>query len=119
MYPLSREETVAMETYVTESLGQGYIRPSISPVSSNFFFVKDGGLRPCIDYRGLNQITVKYSYPLPLITGVTESLHGARIFTKLDLRSAYDLVHIRAGDEWKTAFSTTSGHMSTSSCRTG
>ena len=60
MYPLSQEETAAMETYVSESLGQGYIQPSISPVSSSFFFVKkkDGGLRPCIDYRGLNKITV-------------------------------------------------------------
>ncbi|KAK6299995.1 hypothetical protein J4Q44_G00300280, partial [Coregonus suidteri] len=86
----------------------GYIQPSTSPV----FFVKkkDGGLRPCIDYWGLNQITVKYSYPLPLIASMTESLHGARFFTKLDLRSAYNPVRIREGDEWKTAFSTTSGH---------
>jgi hypothetical protein len=99
-----------METYVTESLGQGYIQPSISPVSSRVFFVKDGGLRPCIDYRGLNQITIKYSYPLPLIASMTESLHGARFFTKLDLRSAYNLVSIKGGDEWKTAFSTTYGH---------
>uniref|UniRef100_A0AAZ3RXE9 CCHC-type domain-containing protein n=1 Tax=Oncorhynchus tshawytscha TaxID=74940 RepID=A0AAZ3RXE9_ONCTS len=69
VYPLSQEEIVAMETYVAESLGQGYIRPSASPVSSSFFFVKkkDGSLRPCIDYRGLNSITVGFSYPLPLI----------------------------------------------------
>uniref|UniRef100_A0A4W5KJC1 ribonuclease H n=1 Tax=Hucho hucho TaxID=62062 RepID=A0A4W5KJC1_9TELE len=101
-----------METYVSESLRQGYIRSSISPVSSSFFFVKkrDGGLRPCIDYRGLNKITVRFSYPLPLISTATESMHGARFFTKLDLRSAYNLVRIREGDEWKTAFSTTSGH---------
>jgi hypothetical protein len=71
---------------------------------------KDGGLRPCIDYRGLNKITVKYSYPLLLIASMTESLHWARFFTKLDLRSAYNLVRIRAGEEWKTAFSTHSGH---------
>ena len=98
--------------YVSESLGQGYIRPSTSPVSSSLFFVKkkDGGLRPCIDYRSLNQITVKYSYPLPLIATMTEPLHGARFFTKLDLRSAYNLVRIWEGDEWKTAFNTTSGH---------
>jgi hypothetical protein len=50
VYPLSQEETVAMETYVTESLGQGYIQHSISPVSSSLFFVKNGGLRLCIDY---------------------------------------------------------------------
>lgn len=101
-----------MESYVAESLGQGYIQPSASPVSSSFFFVKkkDGGLRPCIDYRGLNSITVGFSYPLPLIATAVESFHGARFFTKLDLRSAYNLVRIRGGDEWKTAFSTTSGH---------
>ena len=69
MYPLSQEETATMETHVSESLGQEYIRPSTSPASSSFFFVKkkDGGLRPRIDYRGINQITVRYSYPLPLI----------------------------------------------------
>ena len=91
MYPLSQEETVAMETYVTESLGQGYIRPSTSPVSSSLFFVKkkEGGLRPCIDYRGLNSITVGFSYPLPLIAKAVESFHGERFFTKLDLRSVY------------------------------
>uniref|UniRef100_A0A673W8Q5 Gypsy retrotransposon integrase-like protein 1 n=1 Tax=Salmo trutta TaxID=8032 RepID=A0A673W8Q5_SALTR len=112
VYPLSQEETAAMETYVTESLGQGYIRPSISPASSSFFFVKkkEGGLRPCIDYRGLNAITVGFSYPLPLIATAVESFHGAKFFTKLDLRSAYNLVRIKKGDEWKTAFSTTSGH---------
>uniref|UniRef100_A0A4W5QWH4 ribonuclease H n=1 Tax=Hucho hucho TaxID=62062 RepID=A0A4W5QWH4_9TELE len=91
-----------METYL----------PSTSPASSSLFFVKkkDGGLRPCIDYRGINQITVRYSYPLPLIASAIESMHGARFFTKLDLRSAYNLVRIREGDEWKTAFCTTSGH---------
>jgi hypothetical protein len=101
-----------METYVSESLHQGYIRPSISPTSSSFFFVKkkEGGLRPCNDYQGLNQITVRYSYPLPLIATTIESIHAARFFTKLDLRSAYNLVSIREGDEWKTAFSTISGH---------
>uniref|UniRef100_A0A4W5NFV0 ribonuclease H n=1 Tax=Hucho hucho TaxID=62062 RepID=A0A4W5NFV0_9TELE len=101
-----------METYVSESLEQGYIRPSTSPASSSFFFVKkmDGGLPPCIDYRGINQITVRYSYPLPLIASAIKSMHGAHFFTKLDLRSAYNLVRIREGDEWKMAFSTTSGH---------
>ena len=83
--------------HASESLLQGYIRYSTSPASSSFFFVKkeEGGLRPCIDYRGLNQITVRYSYPLPLIATAIESMHGARFFAKLDLRSAYNLVRIR------------------------
>ena len=118
MYPLSQAETEAMETYVLESLRQGYIRSSTSPTSLSFFFVKkkEGGLRPCIDYRGLNQITVRYSYLLLLIATVIESMHGARFFTKLDLSSAYKLVHIREG-RWLSV--TPLGTMSTSSCRTG
>uniref|UniRef100_A0A672Z804 Gypsy retrotransposon integrase-like protein 1 n=1 Tax=Sphaeramia orbicularis TaxID=375764 RepID=A0A672Z804_9TELE len=66
--------------------------------------------RPCIDYRGLNDITIRNHYPLPLMSSAFELLHGARIFTKLDLRNAYHLVRIREGDEWKTAFNTPSGH---------
>ncbi len=68
------------------------------------------GLRPCIDYRALNSQTVKLPYPLPLVPAALEELRGARIFSKLDLRSAYNLVRIREGDEWKTAFITPSGH---------
>ncbi len=71
---------------------------------------KDGSLRPCIDYRGLNNITVKNTYPLPLMSSALERLQGASFFTKLDLRNAYHLVRIREGDEWKTAFNTPRGH---------
>jgi hypothetical protein len=60
--------------------------------------------------EGLNSIMVGFSYPLPLIATAVELFHGAQFFTKLDLRRAYNLVRIREGDEWKTAFSTTSGH---------
>uniref|UniRef100_A0A8C7Y9I5 Gypsy retrotransposon integrase-like protein 1 n=1 Tax=Oryzias sinensis TaxID=183150 RepID=A0A8C7Y9I5_9TELE len=112
LYSLSAPEREAMETYIKESLAAGLIRPSSSPAGAGFFFVKkkDGGLRPCIDYRGLNEITVRNRYPLPLMSSAYELLQGARIFTKLDLRNAYHLVRIRAGDEWKTAFNTPSGH---------
>ncbi|XDV31537.1 hypothetical protein PO909_002528 [Leuciscus waleckii] len=112
VYPLSIPEQKAMEEYVEEALRQGYIRPSTSPAASSFFFVgkKDGGLRPCIDYRILNAATVKYRYPLPLVPSALEQLRSAKIFTKLDLRSAYNLVRIREGDEWKTAFITPAGH---------
>ncbi|KAL0150107.1 hypothetical protein M9458_054534 [Cirrhinus mrigala] len=112
IYPLSLPETKAMEEYIQEALSQGYIRPSTSPAASSFFFVakKDGGLRPCIDYRIINQGTIKFRYPLPLVPAALEQLQSARIFTKLDLRSAYNLVRIREGDEWKTAFVTPTGH---------
>ncbi|KAK3530048.1 hypothetical protein QTP86_010336 [Hemibagrus guttatus] len=112
VYPLSLPESKAMEEYIETALDAGHIRPSTSPAAAGFFFVgkKDGGLRPCIDYRGLNAITVRYPYPLPLVPAALEQLRGARVFTKLDLRSAYNLVRIREGEEWKTAFHTTSGH---------
>lgn len=101
-----------METYISESLASGLIRPSTSPVGAGGFFVKkkDSSLRPCIDYRGLNGITIRNKYPLPLLDSAFAPLQRARWFTKLDLRNAYHLVRIRKGDEWKTAFKTPLGH---------
>ncbi len=89
VYPLSRNETQAMEEYIEEAMNSGFIRPSTSPAAAGFFFVekKDGGLRPCIDYRGLNNVTVKFRYPLPLVPSALEQLREARIYTKLDLRA--------------------------------
>ncbi|KAL0186621.1 hypothetical protein M9458_018291, partial [Cirrhinus mrigala] len=115
LYSLSAQEQLAMEEYVVEGLRSGTIRPSSSPAAAGFFFVKkkDGGLRPCVDYRGLNQITVKNRHPLPLTNTALDALSGAHFFTKLDLRSAYNLVRIREGDEWKTAFITPTGHYET------
>ena len=112
VYPLTQEEQKALDIYIQEALDQGFIRPSTSPLASSFFFIKkkDGGLRPCIDYRSLNQISKSYPYPLPLVPVALEQLKGAKFFTKLDLRSAYNLVRVREGDEWKTAFLTTRGH---------
>ncbi len=108
LFSLSAPERKAMEDYIQESQASGFIRPSTSPAGAGFFFVdkKDGGLRPCIDYRALNKITIKNRYPLPLMSIAFELLQGAAIFTKLDLRNAYHLVRISAGDEWKTAFNT-------------
>ncbi|KAL3980939.1 ETS domain-containing transcription factor ERF [Sarotherodon galilaeus] len=112
LYSLSQPERKSMERYINESLVAGLIHPSTSPVAAGFFFVtkKDKSLRPCIDYRGLNNISVKNKYPLPLLSSAFELLQGATIFTKLDLRNAYHLVRIREGDEWKTAFNTHLGH---------
>jgi hypothetical protein len=71
---------------------------------------KDGSLRLCVDYRGLNKITVKNRHPLPLISESLERLAQAKFYTKLDVREAYHRVRIREGDEWKTAFRTRYGH---------
>lgn len=85
-----------MEVYIKESLEAGLIRPSTSPAGAGFFFVgkKDGGLRPCIDYQGLNKVTIRNRYPLPLMSTAFELLQGATIYTQLDLRNAYHLVRI-------------------------
>jgi hypothetical protein len=69
----------------------------------------DGGLRFCIDYGALNKATVINRYPFPLITVMLDRVHMARIFTKLDLRGAYDLIRIKEGDEYTTAFRTRYG----------
>ncbi|CAJ0949505.1 unnamed protein product [Ranitomeya imitator] len=112
LFNLSVPEHAAMRSYVKESLEKGHIRPSSSPLGAGFFFVakKDGSLRPCIDYRLLNKITVKFQYPLPLLSDLFARIKGASWFTKIDLRGAYNLVRIKQGDEWETAFNTPEGH---------
>uniref|UniRef100_A0A8C6XBR2 Gypsy retrotransposon integrase-like protein 1 n=1 Tax=Naja naja TaxID=35670 RepID=A0A8C6XBR2_NAJNA len=98
--------------FLDKNLARGFIRPSSSPLSAPVLFVKKktGDLRLCCDYRRLNMITVQNCYPLPLIPELMERLREATIFTKLDLRGAYNLVQMREGDEWKTAFGTRYGH---------
>lgn len=101
-----------MKEYINSSLNAGIIWPSSSPAGPGFFFVskKDKSLRPCTDYCGLNEITVKNRYPLPLISSAFKLLQYTKVFTKLDLRNAYHLVRIKEGDEWKAAFNTPNGH---------
>jgi hypothetical protein len=65
---------------------------------------KDGSLRPCMDYRSLNFVTKKDSFPLPLINSILDRVQNAKIYTRLDLRNAYHLIRIKEGDEYKTAF---------------
>ena len=100
-----------MKKYLEENLSKGFIRPSSSSCASPVLFAKkpDGGLRFCVDYRGLNAITKKNRYPLPLINETLHQVQGAKIFTRLDLRSAFNLIRIKEGDEWKTAFRTRYG----------
>ncbi|KAK3516723.1 hypothetical protein QTP70_022519, partial [Hemibagrus guttatus] len=78
--PLSLLESKAMEDYIEIALAAGHIRPSTSPAAAGFFFVgkRDGGLRPCINYRGLNGVTVRYPYPLPLVPATLEQLRGGK-----------------------------------------
>ncbi|EXX77699.1 gag-pol fusion protein [Rhizophagus irregularis DAOM 197198w] len=93
-------------------LRKGYIRPSESPAGHPILWVpkKNGKLRPCIDYRPLNKITIKNRYPLPLMTEIRDKVGKARWFTTLDLKGAYNLIRMKEGHEWMTAFRTTRGH---------
>jgi transposase InsO family protein len=111
VYQLTEPETDVLEKYITDNLASGLIRPSTSPASSPCFFVKkkDNSLRLCVDYRKLNDITVKNRYPLPLISDLIRSLHSAKHFSALDLRNGYHLIRIKEGDEHKTAFNTKFG----------
>ena len=84
------------------------ISKSTSRMAAPLFFVpkKDGGQRMCIDYRKLNEITIRDTYPLPNMESLLEAARGAKVFSKFDLRSAYNMFRVRPGDEWKTAFVT-------------
>lgn len=110
-YNLAPRETEATKTFIAENKEKGYIRESTSPQASGFFFVskKNGELRPCQDYRYLNEWTVKNAYPLPLISDLLDQLKGAKYFTKLDIRWGYNNVRIKDGDQWKAAFITPEG----------
>ena len=112
IYPLSRTELQVLQEYIDLNLKLGRIRPSKSPAGAPILFVpkKDGGLRLCVDYRGLNRVSVKNRYPLPLISEILDRLSGATYFSKIDVQDAYYRIRIKEGDEWKTAFRTRYGH---------
>jgi reverse transcriptase-like protein/integrase-like protein/chromodomain-containing protein len=120
IYPLSQDEDGLLKEYLEENLQRGFIRRSKSSAGAPIFFVekerakaqKENRVpqkRLVVNYKGLDKITEKFRYPLPLMTEIFDRLTTARIFTKIDLRSAYNLIRIREGDEWKTAFRTKYG----------
>ena len=94
VYSLSPEERKATEDFLDKNLKTGKIRPSNSLQASPFFFVKkkDGGLRPCQDYRYVNEHTIRDAYPLPLISDLVNKLQGAKLFTKFDVQWRYNNV---------------------------
>ena len=111
-YRLAQNELEELKSQLTDLLDKGFIRPSTSPYGAPVLFVKkkDGTLRMCIDYRALNNQTIKNRYPLPRIDELLDQIAGAKYFTKIDLRSGYHQIRIATGDEYKTAFRTRYGH---------
>jgi hypothetical protein len=112
VYHTNERQDAELKRYLESNLKIGHIRPSTSPAGYPVLFVpkKDGKLRMCVDYRQLNEQTVKNRYPLPLISRLRDQLSKARHFTRLDLPTAYAHIRIKSGDEWKTAFRTPYGH---------
>ncbi|KAJ9512244.1 hypothetical protein QJQ45_012797 [Haematococcus lacustris] len=112
VYRMSQEELDELKRQLDELLAKGYIRPSTSPFGSAVLFVrkKDGSLRLCVDYRALNQLTIKNRYPLPRIDDLLDQLAGARVFSKIDLKSGYHQIRVAEADIHKTAFRTRYGH---------
>ncbi|GBG76158.1 hypothetical protein CBR_g21907, partial [Chara braunii] len=109
IYRMSPGELDELRLQLKELVEKGWIRPSVSPYGSPVLFVpkkKEGTLRMCIDYRGLNVITVKNREPLPRIDNLLERVQGCRYFSKIDLKSGYHQIAIRSEDQHKTAFQT-------------
>jgi hypothetical protein len=110
-YRMPPNELVELKTQLQDLLEKGFIRPSSSPWGCTTIFVKkkDQTLRMCVDYRPLNEVTVKNKYPLPRIDILFDQLTGARAFSKIDLISGYHQIHFRPKDVPKTAFTTRYG----------
>jgi hypothetical protein len=108
---MTATEDAALNNWIDEMKGKGYIRNSQSPYTSSFFFIKkkDGKLRPVQDYRTINKWTVRNQYPLPIIGDLVCNLGKAIIFTKFDMRQGYNNICIKEGDEHKAAFKTCQG----------
>jgi hypothetical protein len=95
-YRMATPELAELKEHIKELLEKGFICPSSSPFGAPMIFVpkKDGTQRLCVDYHALNEVTVKNKYPLPRINDLFDQLHGACVFSKIDLRSRYHQLKI-------------------------
>ena len=99
-YRMSPKELEELKKQLNELLKKGFIKPSQSPFGAPVLFVKkkSGEMRLCVDYRALNEITVKNKYPLPRVEDLIDQLKGAKVFSKIDLRSGYHQIRIDEKD---------------------
>jgi hypothetical protein len=107
-YRMAPKEQVELRRQLDDLLAKGFLRPSKSPWAFPVLFMekKDGSKTLCVDYRALNQVTIKNKYPLPHIDVLFEPLRGVKVFSKIDLDSGYHQLRIREEDIEKTTFST-------------
>ncbi|GBG83466.1 hypothetical protein CBR_g37178 [Chara braunii] len=112
VYRMSPRELEELRKLLDELLEKGWIRPSSSPFGAPVLFVpkKEGELRMCIDYRGLNAITVKNAELLPRMDDLLDRVQGCKYFSKIDLKSGYHQIEVHPDDQYKTAFRTRYGH---------
>ena len=108
IYSLSPLELEILKTYIEINLANGFIQPFKSPAEAPILFVckPNRSFRLWVDYRGLNNLTIKNRYSLPLIGESLDRLGRAKYFIQLDLTSAYHQMRIKEGDKWKTTFKT-------------
>ena len=111
LYPMSQDKLQLLRKYIEEMVATGKIRPGKDHACSLVFFVKQktGKMRLVVDYRGSNAITIKDKSPIPLMTTLLEQVQESTWFTKLDLKNGFNLIRVKAGDEWKIAFKTRYG----------
>ena len=111
LYQMSKDQLLVLRKTLTELLDNGFIRVSNSPAAAPVIFVKKpgGGLRFCVDYRRLNEISRKDSYPIPRIDETLRTIATAKYISKVDVISAFHRIRVKEGDEWKTAFNTRFG----------
>nr|CAD41297.2 OSJNBa0020J04.2 [Oryza sativa Japonica Group] len=107
-YRMPVNELEELKKQIRELQEKGFVRPSSSPWGAPVLFVKkkDGSMRMCVDYRSLNEVTIKNKYLLPRFDDLFDQLKGAKVFSKIDIRSGYHQLKIRTKDIPKTAFST-------------
>ena len=108
IYNLSENELQTLCEYIESAMVKGWIRPSTSPAGAPILFIpkKDSGLWLCVDYWGLNSITICNCYPLLLVLEILDQLGSTKIYIKLDLWDTYHCIWIEKGQEWMTAFQT-------------
>ena len=112
IYSSGTVELEILKTYIKTNLTNGFIQPSKSSAGTLILFIckLNGSLRLCVDYQGLNNLTIKNQYLFPFIGESLDRLKRAKRFTQLDLTSVYHQMKIKEGDKWKPAFRTQNGH---------